>query len=942
MFQMRTNASWNLSVKNFYKYDNQSGTQNWAIKQQKNNWLYFANSYGLLEFDGVRWSIYPVTNRSNVRAIEISENGTIYAGAYNEFGYYLPDDTGHLIYYSLSQKLPASLSSFGNVWKIHAVEDVLYFQVDFGVFKYKKGEPLVFIETKKKIDFSAAINGTIYITTSDGISVLNGRELFALPNANELFEKRVCGIIPDNKFGLIIGTFSHGLFRYNNHILSKFPISADNFLKNNTLFCLAGNSEHIALGTIQQGVAIMNRDGSDLQYINNLSGLQNNTILGMSFDVNGDLWLALDNGISYVSISSPFTHLYGEINSYGSGYVSHIKDKKLYLGTNQGLYFTEWPVRLSESLLKLNAIPQIKGQVWTLNEIDGDLFCGTNSGAFLVKNDKIERISNDPGFWLFQKWNQNPNIIVAGSYFGFWMFKKDGGKWISRKIKGFDESARLFEQDKDGSVWMSHGLKGVYRIQFNKNLDGVSRVKFYGKKEGFPDNLSISVFKINSEIVFATLNGIFKYNSAIDKMENYKALNSKLEGDVFYAKLLLPQSNKDELWYIFDRNLVVKNLKTLEQTRNPLPNEMIYGFESINILSDNVAILGDETGFNLFQRKRNQSSLKTFSPTVRRVYITIPTDSLILGYSYDTTEKSQLEIPYRNNSIRIECNSNPFGSTRKINYFYKLENSDMNWAKFPISGSKEYTNLREGVYKFRIKGEDILTGKSTESVFMFKVLPPWYRSIGMYLFYMVVFGLMIYFSLRELKRRMSRHRLQLEDEKNRQLDEQKAEYKQKTYEKEKEIIQLKADNLQNELKSKTQELANTVMNVVRKNEMLMEINSDLQKVSNAENAEVLTTRIRKLQKRIQNNIEHDDDWKKFEENFDTVHESFMKQLTERFPKLTKSEKKLCAYLRMNLVSKDIAPLLNITVRGVEISRYRLRQKLDLPRDVNLTDFLQRL
>jgi FixJ family two-component response regulator len=106
--------------------------------------------------------------------------------------------------------------------------------------------------------------------------------------------------------------------------------------------------------------------------------------------------------------------------------------------------------------------------------------------------------------------------------------------------------------------------------------------------------------------------------------------------------------------------------------------------------------------------------------------------------------------------------------------------------------------------------------------------------------------------------------------------------------------------------------------------------------------EVLSSRLRKLQNRIKNNIEHDDDWKKFEENFDSVHENFLKQLSDKFPNLTKSEKKLSAYLRMNLVSKDIAPLLNISVRGVEISRYRLRQKLELPRDTNLTDFLQRL
>lgn len=935
-------ANWNLTVKNFYKSDCQSGAQNWGIKQQSNNWLYFANSFGLLEFDGVRWTIYPVTNSSNVRAVDISKKGKIYAGAYNEFGIYNQVNTTRLAYQSLSEKLPQQLLSFGNVWQIHTIDEVVYFQVDYGIFKYKEGTPITFIESKQKIDFSTCINGTIYVTTGEGVSILNGQDLFPLPNTQELYGNKVCGIIQDGKSGLIIATASNGLYRYSNRQLTKWVTPVDAFIKSNTLFCMTGNSAHIALGTIQRGIVLMNRSGSDFQYVNNLSGLQNNTVLNMFFDDNGDLWLALDNGLAFISISSPFTHLYGEINSYGSGYVSFVKNSKLYLGTNQGLYTTPWPVLFSESLLKLSPIQNVRGQVWVLNEIDGNLFCGTNSGAYLIKGDQAERISGNPGFWLFQKWKNNPNLILAGNYRGFWALKKVGQSWQAAKIRGFDESARLFEQDSQGNLWMSHGVKGVYKLRFSESLDSVVSVKFYGKAQGFPTNLSISVFKVKNEIVFATLSGIYRYNSARNKMEKYSALNKKLDGDVFYGKLLSQPNNEDELWYITDKNLVVKNLKTLHQERYGLENEMIYGFESVNMLSHNSAIVGDENGFNLFKRNSGNEKRAYFLPAIRRVYITTPKDSLISDISDKSSQSNALKIAYKYHSLRIECNAYPFHSDRKINYFYMLENSDVDWAKFPLSGSKEYTNLHEGKYTFRIKAVDVASGLSKESALKFEVLPPWFRTWGMYFVYFILLIIVFYIILRQLKMKLAQHRIKIEEEKNRQLAEQRAEFKQKSHEKEKEIIQLKADNLQHELKSKTQELANTVMNVVRKNEMLMEISSDLQKVSTAENMEVLTSRLRKLQIRIKNNIEHDDDWKKFEENFDSVHENFMKQLTDRFPTLTKSEKKLCAYLRMDLVSKDIAPLLNITVRGVEISRYRLRQKLELPRDVNLTDFLQRL
>ena len=91
---------------------------------------------------------------------------------------------------------------------------------------------------------------------------------------------------------------------------------------------------------------------------------------------------------------------------------------------------------------------------------------------------------------------------------------------------------------------------------------------------------------------------------------------------------------------------------------------------------------------------------------------------------------------------------------------------------------------------------------------------------------------------------------------------------------------------------------------------------------------------------IKENIQHDNIWQQFEENFDIVYDDFLKRLGEQYPQLTVSDKKMCAYLKMDLSSKEIAPLLNLTVRSVEMTRYRLRKKLGLSHENNLTEFLQ--
>jgi DNA-binding CsgD family transcriptional regulator len=142
---------------------------------------------------------------------------------------------------------------------------------------------------------------------------------------------------------------------------------------------------------------------------------------------------------------------------------------------------------------------------------------------------------------------------------------------------------------------------------------------------------------------------------------------------------------------------------------------------------------------------------------------------------------------------------------------------------------------------------------------------------------------------------------------------------------------------------KSNDLANSTMNLIRKNEILIDIKNELGKLADNmrnDNHKEYAKKLQHVMTQINENIEHDNDWKKFEENFDNIHQNFMKRLGEQYKGLTMSDKKLCAYLKMNLVSKDIAPLLNISIRGVEISRYRLRKKLNLERDVNLTDFLQ--
>ena len=136
-----------------------------------------------------------------------------------------------------------------------------------------------------------------------------------------------------------------------------------------------------------------------------------------------------------------------------------------------------------------------------------------------------------------------------------------------------------------------------------------------------------------------------------------------------------------------------------------------------------------------------------------------------------------------------------------------------------------------------------------------------------------------------------------------------------------------------EVENKTRELSNAAFNLIRKNTALQHLKEDL--LSSDKDAASL----RKIVRRIEEHLEGDHDWEIFEESFNRVHDDFFVRLLHDFPDLTPGDLRLAAYLKMNLASKEIAPLLNISVRGVENKRYRLRKKIGLPEEANLTEFI---
>ena len=155
-----------------------------------------------------------------------------------------------------------------------------------------------------------------------------------------------------------------------------------------------------------------------------------------------------------------------------------------------------------------------------------------------------------------------------------------------------------------------------------------------------------------------------------------------------------------------------------------------------------------------------------------------------------------------------------------------------------------------------------------------------------------------------------------------------------------EITRLQNEKLIAELNFKNQELTSFTYHLVNKNELIAEITEVVTKLEQKlhDNPEI-KKELKQITKLTEQNNDVDVDWQNFIKSFDQVHTNFFKRLNEEFKDLSPNDYKLCTYLRMNLATKEIASLMNISIRSVETNRYRLRKKLGLDSETNLSQFL---
>jgi ligand-binding sensor domain-containing protein/DNA-binding CsgD family transcriptional regulator len=907
-------------ISNFEKSTYQGGTQNWEITCDKYGVLLVANNDGLLEYDGYTWRKYPVKNQTIVRSIFLDQDDKVYVGAQGTFGFFTQKNKREKSFFSFQEQIDSLGLKMEDIWDI--VKDnkgTIYFYSGRKLFNLKKGK-LSFKELPSDISYLGFANNQIFVHCSQkGLFKLDDEEnpVFLTQIASR--DGPVTKVIPFQENIFMVTTLEGSIYFLDNHDLRRWVVEDGDYLIRNKIYTATLlNHGGFAFGTSRGGVLIMDNKGNTQFILDKANGLINNNVLSLFNDKQGNLWAGTDNGISCIQLFYPFTYIFPDENMGGTAYSAVKKQKDFYFGTVNGLYKHTADAKgsLAKSIGRL--VPKTEGQVWKVQSIGNEIWVGHHLGAFVLnENKEINHVLKNTGAWIFKELDGKKNKLLCGAYNGIYVLENKQGNWItSEKLPHFEESSRIMVPESNLSFWIAHPYRGIFNLKLKEPGDSAASITFFNSKQKLPSDNGNSVFSLQNQAVFTTDNGIFKYDPIQLSFFPYTLLNQIL-GTTTKVKTLMEGSN-GTIWFAQGEDVgylvrLQNNQGSVIFKKNLIPylkNKLVGGFEFIYPYENDKVIFGTDKGFLFYNQK------------IKNKY---PDQILCRNFTFDKYSNSasfEFAFPFLSQSFHVT-------------YATKLIGFEKKWRPWSIENKITYSNLPPGDYQFLVKAQVDGWTLPKPLQFSFTVDPPWYLSRGFKFLYLFIVALAIFLLLFIPRIKFDKEKKLIEQNLQRKTLSEKLRA-DKALE---DIIRLENEKLQLDNDTKNQELASTTLHLLQKNELIQDLSVKLNQISKLSKEKETKHAIDKILKKVASDQQMDEDWEIFALHFNQVHLDFLHRITEKYPDITPKDQKLCAFLRMNLSSKEIAPLLGISIRGVEISRYRLRKKLHLRNDDNLSTFI---
>ena len=434
-----------------------------------------------------------------------------------------------------------------------------------------------------------------------------------------------------------------------------------------------------------------------------------------------------------------------------------------------------------------------------------------------------------------------------------------------------------------------------------------------------------SVASYNGKILYYLNDGIFRYDVFNKGFVKDTFLSEFLEDKKYLSGKLISDNSSNRLW-AFPKDGIVymepgKFTEEPEMNLIPITGDIRQskpGYENILYLNNNKYLVGTTEGYLIIDLDRLEGG--TYNIDLNQI-----------AYKSDQHHFESLDLNLQpsldsaNNSLLFNFSVTNYNKLSSTNYQYRLLGIYDEWSNWSTEPEVLFENLPHGDYTFEARA--ITNGKLSENTvkYNFSVSKPWYLKPIALSFYVLIAVLIAYLIHYLTRRYYRKQRENLIKKKAQELELEQLENQR-------QLIEFKNKNLQFDIENKNRELGIATMNLVKRNELLNNLKDELTKTKSLDG-------LKNVIKLINTSLNSTGDWKLFEEAFNNVDKDFMKKIKTLHPAITPNDLRLCTYLRLNLSSKEIAPLLNISHKSVEVKRYRLRKKMGLEHDQSLSNYI---
>jgi len=760
--------------------------QNWSIAQDNHGIMYFGNSHGLLEYDGSSWKFIPTTNPYIVRSLALTPENKIFLGGFNYFGYLSADSANIQKYVSVSNSLENGEKNFGNVWNTYVLNNDVYFQTDSALF-CNRNNILSSWKTTYPFNRSFAIRDTIYLTLrKKGLVRLIEDSLQIVPGGEAFADEKIYSMIALNSHEKLIGTRNKGLFIYSKNAVRHFPTEIDDYFSKYSLTCLTLlQNNSIAVGTRENGIAIIDTQGRLIQFLNQDHGLLSDTIWNMFADKNGGLWLAMNNGIAYLELPAPLTHLHKSFGIEGTveSVVRH--QGKLYIATPVGLYYFD-----SENSAKVSMYPSFRPYklVSTRNSL---IASGYDGSTFIVKSNRVKKISGLQSN-CFRQSSIDSNRLFLGHDNGIASVYFRNGQWIEEdNIDSGLPPIRDIVETKNGDLWLGTFDATIIRLTIDYDSFALStaEIQKFDKAQGLQLADQNHVFYYKGEALIGNGNQLMNYDVETNHFIRNEILDS-LFIDPARMVTELTADQQQNLWMFTSGGDGLQCGVAREEIKESyrwdlVPFLPITGNSFYVVYPDpdfeHIIWFGGPDGLFRYDNAIEKKYNSHYSCLIRRISTT--NDSVIFkGSSIIANPKNAPTLTYINNSLRFSYTATYFQNEPANRFQYLLEGFDKKWSAWGRERTATYTNIPEGRYIFRVRAKNVYNVLGETAAYAFRVQPPWHRAwwaYGLYGFFAmgIILGLIklrsykLEHDKRELEKIIEERTNEIKD-KNIQLEEQ--------------------------------------------------------------------------------------------------------------------------------------------------------------------------